>query len=314
MQILPPAGRLTLVAAHPLMTADVTSQTLWYAPYDSGNSYPNLDGSLTWQNVVYTASPTDQVGASISCAGLVAGNSYDVFGLANGSIGFGPAWTASDDASRGLIRYGGIKVNSAPLTVSGASVPQYQATWLGSVHCSVSGQLTAHFNYGQDRKFEVWTAYAQNQVDIVLHVGETLNSGVFVPTNSYQGHNFLPFNGDATNRANVFTGAPTLVDVTYHQNMFINSAVAGPSGAIAEIEWNGLPVGFQECFSSDTATMESTTSGAARYMNSCALGLNIATMTVACANHPTSTVFSGVAGVTNEYAEANQVMLVRYRG
>jgi hypothetical protein len=314
-RIIPPGGRLTLVQGQPLMSADVTSTVLWFAPYDGGASYPNLDATLTWQDVSYTASHIDPVGASVSCTNLVAGSSYDVFGLAGGSIGFGPAWVAPDDASRRLLRYDGIKVNSVPLAIGGVTVPQYQATYLGSVHCSVGGQLTAHFSNGQDRKFEVWTAYGCNQTEIVLKVVDALASGVWVPTNEYKNQNWVPFNNDPTNRATPFTGEQTPVDVMYHQNMFINSGLGGPSGLLAQIGWDGVAVGFTEVNSSDQQNMASALGGSAHYVNPTSNGPHTATMLCAAANTPTSVEFSGVAGTANpDYTESNQVMFVRYWG
>lgn len=318
-RIIPPGGRLTLVQGQPLMPADVTSATVWYAPYDGGDSYPNLDSALTWQVVPYTASPIDSVGASLSCRSKwSAGQSYDVFGLAGGIIGTGPAWPASDDASRNLIRYNGIKVNNTTLMIDLSStsnilVSRHQATYLGSIHCSVTGQLTANFSNGQDRKFEVWTAYSCNQVHIVQHVSQTIASGTWTPTNKYQ-NGFVPYNNDPTNRANIFTGDLTLVDVTYHQNMFVNSSVGGPSGAIAVIGWNGILAGHGECFSSDTPYIAGSNTGAAHYSNSAAIGLNVVTMLCACVNAPNTVLFSGGnAGISSLY-EGNQVMFARYLG
>lgn len=313
-----PGGRLTLVSGQPIMSADVTSATLWYAPYNS-DSYPALDATLAWQTVRFSPSPIDQVGASMAGgAKWTAGSSRDIFGTATGAICSGPAWPAADRASRLLVRYNGIDVNSATLTCdtsasASVSCPQYQCTYLGSINSSVAGQLTAQFTFGQNRKFEVWTAYNWNQVDITLHVGYVIPTTV--PTNQYP--NWQPFNNDALNRANVFTGLPTAVDVAYHQNFFVNSSVGGPTGVIALVGWDGVDLGFHAIATSDTSTMASTIGGVARYINSSAVGLHAATMMVAKANAANSTVFGGVTiGPPNNYTsmEGNSVLYAKYKG
>jgi hypothetical protein len=310
-----PGGRITLVSGQPLMSADVTSATLWYAPYNS-DTFPVFDGSA-WQQVTFSSSPSDQVGPSLSCGSKwSAGTSRDVFGLANGMICTGPAWPAPDDISRNLIRYNGVKVNSAAMTLdtsatASVSVPQYQATWLGSIHNSVAGQLSYLASYGQDRKCEIWTAYDWNQVDIVLHVGVVLPTGVWVPTNQYPA--WAPFNNDAMNRGTPFTGAPTLVDNTYYQSAFINSQY-GASGLISVVGWDGVGLGYWNKFSSDLTNMASSISGEARYLAEHSVGVHTATMFVAKVNTPKSTAWSGAPNPPWTHPEFNQEMLIRYRG
>lgn len=314
VSIMPPRGRLTLVPGTPEMTADVTSPSVWYAPYGGGDSFPVLDGTLTWQSVRYTASAMDQVGAVLTGgAKWTAGSSRDIFGTSTGAICSGPAWPASDRIARLLIKYNGIDINSAALTCDTSATtsvpcPQYQCTYLGSINSSVSGQLTAQFSYGQNRKFEIWTAYAWNQIGIALHVGFIIPT--IVPTNQYPA--WVPFNNDALNRANVFTGMPTLVDVVYHQNSFVNSG-SGPAGTIAVVGWNGMSVGHATVNSSDTSTVAGSVGGVAEYVNPAAVGLNTATMFVAKANAATSTLFGGVASAGFS-PEANSVLFAKYKG
>lgn len=305
-----PGGRLTLVSGQSTMSLDVTSPTLWYAP-DKSDSYPNLDAMLVWQQITFSSSPIDPVGASMAGGSKwTAGTSRDVFGLASGTICTGPTWAAPDLTSRSLVRYNGVLVNSVALTcdTSAASsivVPQYQGTYLGSINNSVAGQLTAQFSYGQNRKFEIWNAY--NQIDVVLHTG--FNIPTTVPTNQYPA--WVPFNNDPLNRANVFTGLPTHVDIVYHQNGFVNSQ-SGPAGTIAIVGWNGVGLGHCTVNSSDTNTVAGSVGGVAEYSNSAAVGLNTATMFVAKANAATSTLFGGIASWPSP--EGNSVLLAKYKG
>lgn len=317
-----PGGRLTLVSGKPVMDADWTSSTVWYAPYNS-DSYPALDATLTWQTVRFSASPVDQAGASLTGGSKwTAGTSRDIFGTGSGAICSGPAWPASDRASRLLVRYNGIDVNSAAMTCdtsasSSVSCPQYQCTFLGSINSSVAGQLTAQFGYGQNRVFETWTAYSWNQIDIILHTGVILATGTFKPTNQYPA--WAPYNNDPLNRANVFTGLPTLVDVTYHQNSFINSSIGGPTAVLAMVLWDGVNSGFTCIGSSDTSTVAGDQSCAAHYLNSASVGLHTATMGVAKANAASSTLFSGNGSLNNAptppySVEGNSVLFARFKG
>lgn len=312
-----PGGRLTLVSATPVMSADATSTTLFYAPYNS-DTFPVLDATLTWQVTAFSASPVDQIGASMSGgAKWTAGSSRDVFGTISGVICTGPAWPSSDLPSRNILRYSGVLVNSTALTCdtsASASIacPQYQCTYLGSINPSVTGQLTATFSTGQDRKFETWTAYDQNQVDIVMHVNQIIALNGYMPTNQYP--TMAYFNNSALNRAIAFTGLPVNLDVEYYQSAFVNSG-SGPSGIIAAVCLNGLTyVGYWAKYSSDNNIMVSGFSGSARYNNSASIGKNTLAMCVAKANAATSTVWGSSQPPNYSEPEINSMMLVRYRG
>jgi hypothetical protein len=316
-----PGGRLTLVAGDPVMSAgvDVTSPTLWYAPYNN-DSFPVLGITGNWATITFSSSPTDTIGPSISGgAKWSAGTSRDVFGTVTGAICTGPAWPAPDLASRQLARYNGLLVTAAaiPCDTSASdaiSCPQYQCTYLGSINSSVTGQLTVHFSYGLNRRWEVWSAH--NQIDVTLHVG--LIGGDYVPTNQYGSSlpnaGFLPFKGNYGTVANVFTGLPTKVDVAWHENSFINSAVGGPSGTLAAIGWNGVVCGYWAINSSDTSNLEDSAGGVAHYVNSNAVGLNTAGMFVAKANASNSTIRGGASVPPWTTNELNSVLLASFRG
>ena len=311
-------GRLTLSPGQPIMTSDISSTTLYYAPYTS-DGYLILNSSLNWVMLLFSSGPTDQIGASMSGGSKwAAGTSRDIFGTFTGAICSGPAWSSSDLPSRSLTRYNGVMVNAATLTCdTSASVsvpcPQYQCTYLGSITNSITGQLEADFSYGQTRKFEVWNAY--NQIDNILQVGVVLPSS-YKPQNIWP--NFQPFNNDANNRANVFTGLLTVVDVTYHQNMYTNAQMS-PSALASVVLWDGTDLGSTCLNSSDLASVLGAHSCVAHYFNAGVLGSHTATMGVAAANSPTSSMYAG-NGAANGVpvppysAESNLIMYVRFKG
>lgn len=309
-----PGGRLTLVSGRPIMDSDTTSSVLWYAPYNN-DTFPIFNGT-SWQSVRFSSAPVDQVGASMAGGSKWTVVPRDIFGTISGTICSGPAWPTSDLGARQLIRYNGILVNSAAIVCDtsasvSVSCAQYQCTYLGSINPSVVGQLTATFSYGQDRKFETWTAYAQNQVDIVLHVGAT--NVQYMPTNQYPAFAYFGNPPSSLNGGAFFSGLPTNLDVAYYQGMFINSQ-SGSSGMIAAVCLNGLVnVGFWAKFSSDTTFIAGGAGTDARYNASAMVGLNKLYMCVAKANTPNSTVWGGTPNYAPNY-EVNGVMFIRYRG
>lgn len=76
------SGRLTLISGQPVISSDVTSQTLWYAPF-SGKTIPTYTAGV-WTLKSFTASSTDQVGLALVLGGSsnwAAGSDHDVFGI-----------------------------------------------------------------------------------------------------------------------------------------------------------------------------------------------------------------------------------------
>lgn len=317
--LLPPGGRGSLVSDKSVMTSDVVSSTLYY-PRHSSNRIPVLDASMTWQTFRFTASATAADGLAMAGgAKWVAGSKYDAFANADGVMCTGPAWPASDTAARRLIQYDGIWVNDAALTCDTSattliSCPQYRCTYLTSIAPSVTGQLSANFGYGRDRKMEVWTPYVQNQIPIVMHVGAA--NGTCKPTNQYNDAplpNFAALCGDTLAKGTVFTGLPTVVDAIWHEAIFADSATVGqPSGALTAVGWDGVPVGFWGKASFDSLASASLTP-VAHYVNHSAVGVHAVSMMVAKANNPNSTVY-GAAGYPWPLPDFNSAMFVRYQG
>jgi hypothetical protein len=319
-------GRPTLVAGDPKMSADVTSDTLWWSPV-LGDYFPVLDAAGVWQSANFVTGPTDQVGASLSCGPVKwqAGNCYDLFGISLspgiGIIGTGPAWPASDLTSRKLTRYNCLLVNDSPMLIdtsaaASSMIPQYRATYLGSISVSIAGQLTVHFSQGQARRCEIWSEW--NQVDRVLQVVD-LNTPEWVPTNGYPGGHvptpgWVPFNNDANNCAYPFAGLPEKIDIDYRQNGFVNSMVAGPSGLIAVVLWDGVCVGHVMSVSSDAPYTANSYGGCgAKYIDPAFIGLHSATMGCAKAN-ATASVFLGGGPSSPDSTEGNHVLFACFKG
>lgn len=283
-------GRLTLVPGQPEMSSDQIGKTvLWYSP-DCGGTI-RVKGA----DVSFLSGPTDQNGWSMDISTVPVGK-YHVYGTETG-LALSGAWT---DPTSFLTRLDGIQVD-----------PATQASWLGSINIGMPGQLTAHFGYGQARRFDVYNAY--NRRPIVLRV--VTQPGIqYCPTNQYPA--FQPFNNDANNKAAVFTGKAEAVDVEYSQSMFINT-VAGPYGIIAAVGWNGAVKGYWEKLSSDATSMASSLSATASYAEPAAVGENTATMFIAGvvnSSNVQSAIWGSAAGAYPNNPDLNSVLVARWNG
>lgn len=306
-----PGGRLTLLAALPEMPQsgpDISSTTLFYAPYKGG--WAPVYTPSGWSLTEITSGPTDQVGRSLSCGAKWTANSQrDIFITSGGVLGSGPAWPGPSHADRGLSRYNGMLVNQSPMVLDisaseSVTVPAAQATYLGSINIgAVAGTLTAATAYGQNRRVDVWNAY--QQVPVTLFVGAKPPAGQLIiwplgGTNC-QYPNYVPFNMDTNNKAIVFTGLPTKVSMVYRQGGFINGQGLGAGiGYMSVIKWNNLSNGFaglvgtQGIISTDTAGLTFSNKGDAAYTNPDAVGSNTAAMFIGgVTNYSGVTLFGG---------------------
>lgn len=312
-----PAGRLTLVQGKPVMPAqDVTSGTVWYA----GGSVPILNASLTWNTYPLSADPLDTTGLAFTGgAKLAAGTQRDMWVTLDGvpALCAGPAWPATDFASRKLVARSGLYVNSDVFTCdtsasASISVGQYRATWVGSINIAAAGQLQAIFSYGQNRRIDVWNAY--NQVDLLLSVGNPgppNASAIWTPSNQYP--NWLAWGGNVNNRAYVFTGKPTDVDSRYMQSGFIDSR-GGPNAHFAVILWNGTISGTLGVVSSDATNVIGSFSIEAQHVARDQVGVNIVTMAGAGANTLSGITVYGGTTIPGRAVDGQSVMRVRYKG
>jgi hypothetical protein len=291
-------GRLTLQAGSPIATVDQAGKsTAWYCPDKHG--YIDTFYAGAWRTDGFLSGPTDQLGVQIDLTPLAANTLYRAFATYNGT-----AIVVLLFPNANITKAYGVDVNADALP----GLPQWQGRWIGSIYTDASaGKVTTNLDYGQNRSYGLWNRY--NQKDIRLNVGD---AGVqYVPTNQYPA--FVPYNNDPLNRANIFTDLPTLVDIGYHQSMFINSSVGGASGIIASVGWNGVSVGYWAKMAADNVYDETSFSSMARYVNPAAVGLNKASLMIAKANTPNSTVWGG-SGSPIYPIDLNQVLIAKWRG
>lgn len=119
------------------------------------------------------------------------------------------------------------------------SCPQYQCTHLGSINIDpTAGEITAHFSYGQSRRFGVWNRY--HQQTIILKAGNPNSSWA----SQFTDNSFKYVLNDSTNSLTFFAGRPTSVETVYQQNVWLQD-YAFPLAAIAEVGvgWDNTSTG-----------------------------------------------------------------------
>jgi len=146
-------GRLTLISGVPAQVSNVAGATiLYYAPYKS--PFIAIYNGANVTNYQFTSGPTDGVGLSLTIGSNWAATSvYDAFiALNSGSpvLCTGPVWTDQNTrASAGtLAPYNGQSANNNATAMTcrisnsaTISVPQYQATYVGTIATDASGTL-----------------------------------------------------------------------------------------------------------------------------------------------------------------------------
>lgn len=172
-----PQGRLTLTSLTPVMTADVTAASaVYYTPYE-GEFIPIYESGspLGWTMTEFsqltltldTNSPSNHASGSV----------YDVFVWNDAGtvrIGTGPAWSSSTTRGTGagtteLQMKDGIWTNANTInlinnTTTYSSIPQNEATYVGSIYCTANGQTgmamaPAAAGGGANPFLAVWNAY-----------------------------------------------------------------------------------------------------------------------------------------------------------
>lgn len=286
-----------------LQNADYSSAVLHYPPFES-DQVPLFDGT-DWASYPFTSGPLDTAGLSMAGGSKwTAGSKRDVFVTSNEGtpvLGTGPAWPADSVASRGLARRNGLWVNSAALSLdvsasAALSVPEHQATWVGSIDIGTAGVLEAKFTLGQNRRCDVWNVYHQRE--ILLGVGCPPASSslpvVWLPTNQFP--TLVAFNNDLNNSGRYFTGLPQNIDREYSQSCFINTYGHGACGLTISICEDTLSnpkttKGFSsDAESAATGYFQSGLSVVAHSIHKASIGGHRAIMGVAGSNH-----FTGVS-------------------
>ncbi len=165
--------------------ANLRNDTLTYLPTYTWASNDNTNWTLTDERsldssgigTVYTlginASDTTPYRYWETC---IAGN-----GSANIYVAQMRFYTTAGPATRRLTAYNGILVNDAVMTgrissSSTISVPQYQATYLGSFQTDsgTAGQVTAYVNAGPSRVYNIWNSRNQASVSLRAFVPWTI--------------------------------------------------------------------------------------------------------------------------------------------
>ena len=242
-----PGGRLTLTSGVPVMPGTVASAaTLYYAPYKS--AYVPLFNGTSMALYQFTSSDVDTVGLSLATfgSGWAANTVYDVFVTLNGGVPVlctGPAW-ASNGSPSGTFGTAGVRAATGGLaqifgTQSNASagmvcrisnsatitVPQYQATWVGTILTDGATQLD--FIYGSTGTggsasyFYVWNAYNR------VHIGSiNFDTG---PTYTYTSATCRLARGSAGNQM-FFVAGNTDDGITIWTQTFSTSGTVGAYG------------------------------------------------------------------------------------
>jgi hypothetical protein len=225
--ITSPQGYLTLSndPNNPVQSTDVSAAaTIYYTPY-TGNIIP------IWNGTTFTNFTFNQLQLALS-ASQVANTIYDACVFSNAgvpTIVATPAWTNSTAgaSARGtgagtpqIARISGIWVTSNQITgLNGAgsfTIPVNQCTYVGSFYTdATAGQVSAHVNYGQNRKFGVWNAY--NRQTLQVKEGDataswsyntaTIRAANNVPA-TYAQATFNQGSGTAANGITVLSGLP----------------------------------------------------------------------------------------------------------
>jgi hypothetical protein len=154
VQQITPGGRLTLISAQPVMRADSTSTTVWYAPFNSP-FVPVYDGT-NMKLYNYTSSSTDAVGTSLAMAGNSAWANTALYDLAlaisGGTLFFGTlaAWTNTTTRADAVSVFNGLMTNTNTATLryapaATATIPPRQATVLGTMYMTGTGTTAMIF-------------------------------------------------------------------------------------------------------------------------------------------------------------------------
>lgn len=330
MGVSVPGGRLTLVSSQPVMKSgsDYSSATLYYAPFES-DKIPLFDGT-SWGSREFTSGPLDSVGASMTGGSAWAINtSRDVFLTVFDDVVrlvTGPVWPSEALSDRGLVRRNGLFVNAGSIVldlsaVEQTTVPEHQATYVGSISIgATAGLLKATFAIGQNRTCDVWNFYHQQPIKIGVGCPPVPPSiaVVWSPSNLYTVTGFLPFNNDAKNCGDYFTGMPQDVESRYLQRAFLDTLNKGLGAVVTAICKNTYSnvKGTWGTFTSDVANLAVGVTVAAEFVDLGTVGRQRVYMAAANANDtgPIAVTLWGLVNVSGRSPEDTHVMWIKYQG
>lgn len=310
-------GRLT-VSDCEVATDQIGKTQLFYKPCGS-STIKIYDGS-SMQSISFVSGPMDTTGLTLTLGSVhTANSSFDVFVGINGAVTecTGPAWPASDLASRGLTTVYGMLVNAAAMTcwagTNTFSCPQYQCTYLGSINIgSIAGQLNMHRSYGQNRRNDVWNAY--NQKPVYLKSGDT----TFVWAPAYQ-PSWGPYLGNSGNNITVFTGLPQPVKLQLITGAWLQAFAGYTAQFFTGIGWDSTntPTGSMPTWDLEGESYRQEggpgQGKVASLIQPSSLGVHVATSLMKTQSVDGSLVNSGKSCVYVAAQEANFILTAEYQ-
>jgi len=251
-----PRGRLTLVSATPVMTADVTAATLIYYTPHQGSHLPLHNGTV-WTAQAFTEFSLALDGNSGHAGYHQSGKLFDLLVFNNGgslALGTGPIWSSSTARGSGagtteLQMLNGIWTNKNAITLrfgssSGntVSVAANQATYVGTFYATADGQTGMQFKPsaaagGSNSFLGLYNAY--NRVRILTRSADSATNW------SYTTAAWRAANNSNSNRVNWVDGlAQSWVFASYDD--IISGAAQGSIGVT--FDGTGAPPGLQGYF------------------------------------------------------------------
>lgn len=305
-----PQGYLTLISVatqptSPVVSSDQTAKTsVFYRP-DAGNLLPIPDGTN------FAVREFSELTLTL-VASHAASSILDVFAWSEAgviTIGTGPAWTTATAGSgaRGtgagtteLDLLKGLLVNKVSMAARNGSttytVGAKCGIYLGSLFMDgTNGQISCHVSFGQSRKWGVWNAY--NQRDINLLAGDSTASWTY-GTNTVRASR-----NDSTNSLTIFSGLPvSSYDVSHAQ--FISGSMANGQtlAAVIGIGVNSTSSLYPQrngSISSSNATGATYAVGSTIFSNAKippAIGINVITALENGGGGSGTTTFNGGSG------------------
>lgn len=269
------------------LTSNVTSNTLYYSPYNGANITVNGISSS------FLSGSGDQNGWSLNIAALATG-SYHV-------------------CSTGSALYT-IPFANTPVKYFGALADPAAPThpYLGSITVSTAGQVTCNVTADFNRRWEVYNYY--NQQPLLMRVLTQERDLSIHVTNHYS--SLIPWNNNVLNCGTVFTGQNELINVKWMDNTFINTQTFA-GGLLTTIGWNSTTFGSGKW---GGGTIDNL--GAAEGRNCIAeytvtaSGANKATMLIGTSNPPNNVNVAQSSSTAAAYYDemTNNVMFMRWNG
>jgi hypothetical protein len=154
--------------------------------------------------------------------------------------------------------------------------------YIGSINISVAGQLTTRNDPCFACKWEIYNAYNQRHITMMV-ITQELNMS-YCPSNPYSV--MQPFNNNPNNSGSIFTGLKETVTAFYQQRSFDNSTL-GAYGILNGIGWdsNSIVSGTWGGGTHDDINYAGYASLIAHMVQKDVIGLHTATMLIGAAKN-----------------------------